>query len=321
VTRDVLEIDDLSPVELDWVLRSAGESASAKPSEAALALDGVGVAIVLEKPSLRTRVSTDLAVRRLGGHPVVVQGQEVGIGSRESAEDVARTLAGYCGVICARVTSHSTLEKMTAALDAGGFGVPVVNLLSDAAHPCQAVADLLTMRQTVGDLEGKIVCYVGDPNNVFRSLAYAATMAGMRVRIAAPEEHWPSDAVVAKVRTLGGDLEVTADPHEAAKGADFVYTDVWTSMGQEAETEHRRRVFGRYSVDDELLRGTAEGAIVLHCLPAHRGEEITESVIDGPRSRVWVQAQNRLPAMVGVLRWIAAGGTLAAGEPARGQDG
>ena len=311
MTLNLLEIDDLSRSGLDWILRRAEQHSDqsaarcADPSGERRVLEGVGVAIVLEKPSLRTRVSADLAVRNLGGHPVVLQGQEVGIGTRESAEDVARTLAGYCGVICARVMRQSTLENMVGALDSGGFGVPVVNLLSDAAHPCQAVADLLTMRQVAGDLDGRILCHVGDPNNVFRSLAYGATMAGMRVRIAAPEGHGPTAAEIAKVRSLGGELEVTADPFDAAKGADFLYTDVWTSMGQEAEADDRRRTFERYRIDDDLLGAASQDAVVMHCLPAHRGEEITGSVIDGPKSRVFRQAANRLPAMVGILEWIA----------------
>jgi ornithine carbamoyltransferase len=306
MTRNLLEIDDLSPAELDWVLRRAARSAESgeTPDGGASALHGVGVAIVLEKPSLRTRVSTDLAVRRLGGHSVVVQGQEVGIGTRESEQDVARTLAGYCGVICARVMRHGSLEKMARALEGGGFGVPVVNLLSDAAHPCQAVADLLTMRQVSGELEGRIVCYVGDPNNVFSSLAQAATMARMTVRIAAPDGYGPSEAEISKIRGLGGELEVSTDPFEAAKGADFVYTDVWTSMGQEAEADERRRAFCGYAVDDDLMDVAASEAVVMHCLPAHRGEEISRSVIDGPKSRVWLQAKNRLPAMVGILEWV-----------------
>ncbi len=187
----------------------------------------------MEKPSLRTRMSSAIAVAQLGAHAEVVQGAEVGIGERESPEDVARTLAGYCAVICARVASHETLVRMTKALDLAAVQVPVVNLLSDLAHPCQALADVLTMRQVLGETGGRTLCYVGDTNNVFRSLALASCMVGMRVRVAAPDGYGPDAEDLALVAGLGGELEVTNDPYEAAAGADVVYTDVWTSMGQE----------------------------------------------------------------------------------------
>jgi ornithine carbamoyltransferase len=302
VTHHFLQVDDLSCAELESVL---GLAVDPVKEGFAGVLEGRGVAIVLEKPSLRTRVSTDMAVAQLGGHAVTVQGAEVGIGTRESPEDVARTLAGYCAVISARVMSHETLERMARALDAGGFGVPVVNLLSDLAHPCQALADILTMRQEFGDLEGRTVCYVGDTNNVFRSLALAAGMVGMKVRIAAPEGYGPTGDDKEAIRSVGCELEATDDPYEGVDGADVVYTDVWTSMGQEQETELRRGAFASFIVDDALMSRAGADAIVLHCLPAHRGEEITSSVLDGPRSRVWQQAANRLPAVRGLLGWLA----------------
>jgi ornithine carbamoyltransferase len=302
VTRHFLQVDDLSCAELESVLGLAAEPVT---GGTARVLEGRGVAIVLEKPSLRTRVSTDMAVAQLGGHAVVVQGAEVGIGTRESPEDVARTLAGYCSVVCARVMSHQTLERMTRALDSGSFGVPVVNLLSDFAHPCQALADILTMRDVFGDLEGRTVCYVGDTNNVFRSLALAAGMVGMKIRIAAPDGYGPSGEDKDAIGSLGCDLVVTDDPYEGVDGADVVYTDVWTSMGQEQESELRRQVFARFVVNDALMNRARADAIVLHCLPAHRDEEITSSVIDGPQSRVWLQAANRLPAVRGLLQWLA----------------
>jgi ornithine carbamoyltransferase len=302
MTRHILEVDDLSCEELEAVLGLATEPPPGADGE--LGLRGRAAAIVLEKPSLRTRVSTGIAVAQLGGHAEVVQGAEVGIGERESPEDIARTLAGFCAVICARVRSHETLVRMVAALDSVGVEVPVVNLLSDLAHPCQAVADVLTMRQVFGDLGGRTLCYVGDTNNVFRSLALAACMVGMRVRVAAPDGYGPEADDIGLIARLGGELEMTNDPYEAAAGADVVYTDVWTSMGQEEEKELRRAAFAGFAVDDALMERTGAGAVVMHCLPAHRGEEITSSVLDGPRSRVWLQAANRLPAMRGLLAWL-----------------
>lgn len=300
MTRNVLQVDDLSCADLEEVLGLA----AAPPETVSSNLRGLAAAIVLEKPSLRTRVSTDLAITQLGGHAAVVQGAEVGIGERESPEDVARTLAGYCAVICARVIRHDTLVKMAAALDSSGTEVPVINLLSDVAHPCQALADVLTMRQVLGDVGGRTLCYVGDANNTFRSLALAASMVGMHVRIASPDGYGPDPDDLALVASLGGEVEVTNDPAEGAAGADVIYTDVWTSMGQEEESELRRKAFAGFVVNDDLMSGAGADAFVMHCLPAHRGEEITSSVIDGPRSRVWLQAANRLPAMRGLLAWL-----------------
>jgi ornithine carbamoyltransferase len=180
----------------------------------------------------------------------------------------------------------------------------VVNLLSDVAHPCQALADLLTLRQVFGDVEGRTVAYVGDANNVWRSLALAAAMAGIRLRTASPEGYGPDADDLARVAGLGGDVEVTSDPDEAATGADAIYTDVWTSMGQEEEAELRRQAFAGFTVDEDLLRRAAPGAVVLHCLPAHRGEEISAAVLEGPSSVVWRQAANRRHAMRGLLGWL-----------------
>jgi ornithine carbamoyltransferase len=270
MTRHVLDVFDLSCEELEAVLGLAAApppGADGELGPVANHLRGRAAAIVLEKPSLRTRVSTGIAVAQLGGHAEVVQGAEVGIGERESPEDVARTLAGFCAVICARVKSHETLVRMVAALDSSRVEVPVVNLLSDLAHPCQAVADVLTMRQVFGDLGGRTVCYVGDTNNVFRSLALAACMVGMRVRIGAPDGYGPDADDIALIAGLGGELEMTNDPYEAAAGADVVYTDVWTSMGQEEEKRSEasgvRRVRGRRRLDGARRRRGGR-----HALPA-----------------------------------------------------
>jgi ornithine carbamoyltransferase len=320
VTRHLLDVDDLSCEELEQVLALA-----ARPTATLVdRLAGRGVALLFEKPSARTRNSTELAVVSLGGHPVYVQGNEVGIDVRETAEDVARTLACYHAALCARVLDHRTLVRMAGAIDAGaatawpgpddGIGlhaVPVVNLLSDAAHPCQAIADVLTLRQVLGDLGGRTLTYIGDANNVWRSLAKAAAMVGMRLRVASPDGFGPDADDVALLGRLGGELEVLDDPVEAAAGADALYTDVWTSMGQEEEAELRRVAFKGFTVDARVL-AAAPHAVVLHCLPAHRGEEISADVLEGPRSVVWRQAANRMHAMRGVLAWLL---ETAAGEP------
>ena len=311
--RHVLDVDDLSCPELESVLALAATPAGALPR----VLEGKGAALVFEKPSARTRSSTELAVVALGGHPVYIQGAEVGIDRRETAEDVARTLAAFHHVVCARVLDHRVLVRMAAALDAQpgpgrGRPAPVVNLLSDVAHPCQAVADVLTLQQVFGDVAGRTVAYVGDANNVWRSLAQAAAMTGMRLRTASPEGYGPDADDLARVARLGGDVELTTEPDEAVAGADAVYTDVWTSMGSEDEAELRRKAFAGFTVDEELVARAAPHAVVLHCLPAHRGEEITPGVLEGSHSVVWRQAANRMAAMCGLLGWLlgpaAAGG-------------
>lgn len=314
--RHFLDVDDLSCDELEQVLSLASPAVTPEP-----VLAGRGAALVFEKPSARTRSSTELAVMALGGHPVYIQDAEVGIDRRETAEDVARTLASYHAVICARVLDHGTLVRMAGAVDltagavapgpddgVGVVAVPVVNLLSDEAHPCQALADLLTLRQVLGDLGGRTVAYIGDANNVWRSLAKAAAMVGMCVRTASPEGFGPDGEELARLSRLGADVEVTDDPAQAAVGADALYTDVWTSMGQEEETELRRKAFAGFTVDDRLLGAASPHAVVMHCLPAHRGEEITAEVFEGPRSVVWRQAANRMHAMRGLLAWLLGAG-------------
>lgn len=291
--RHLLEIDDLTPEELREVLALAADASPAK------ALDGRGVALVFEKPSTRTRNSMEMAVVQLGGHPVSIRGDEVGFDTRESVEDVTRTLACYHEVVGARVFAHSHVERM-AAIEV----VPVVNLLSDAAHPMQALADLLTIEQELGELAGRSVAYVGDANNVARSLALAAGMVGMDVRLAFPSGFSMSDVDRDRLRAVGVDPLVTSRPAEAVEGADVVYTDVWSSMGQEAESEARRQSFEGFTVDEKLLDRAAAGGIFLHCLPAHRGEEVSADVVDGPRSWVWRQAENRMHSARGLLLWL-----------------
>ncbi|MGH9187665.1 MAG: ornithine carbamoyltransferase [Acidimicrobiales bacterium] len=292
--RHLLEIDDLSADELADVLNRAEQV------EAPRVLDGRGVALLFSKPSLRTRHSCEMAVVQLGGHPVSVRPDEIGVNDRETGADIARVLAGYHALLGARVHAHADIESM-AAPDA----VPVINLLSDAAHPCQALADLLTMRQEFGRLAEQTVCWIGDYNNVARSLTIGAALSGMAIRTASPEGYGPTATDTDRLLGLGAvDVFVTARPHEAAKGADAVHTDVWTSMGFEAESEARRRAFEGFMVDDAVMAAAARGAVFMHCLPAHRGEEVAASVIDGPGSRVIRQAHNRLHAFRGLAWWL-----------------
>jgi ornithine carbamoyltransferase len=293
-----LEVDDVTPVELAAMLDTA-EQWKRDPAAVPSLLAGQGAALLFEKPSARTRTSTEMAVVSLGGHPIYIRNEEVGLGVRESVADVARTLAGYCSVIAARVFAHETLEEMMASVD-----VPIVNLLSDRAHPCQAVTDLFTLRELVGDLDGRRLVYVGDGNNVAASLAYAAALSGVELTVASPPGYELDELTVERARNLGGVVELTSDPHDAVRGADAVYTDVWTSMGQEEESAIRRVAFAGFTVDDELMAAAGEQAWFLHCLPAHRGEEVAATVIDGPRSAVWPQAANRMHAARAVLAHV-----------------
>jgi len=293
MTRHLLDIDDLTAAELADVLRAAADPAPPP------VLAGRGVALVFEKPSARTRNATEMAVVQLGGHPLALRAEEVGIDTRETAEDVARTLACYHAAICARVFDHTHLERMAAVVD-----IPVVNLLSDRAHPCQAVADLLTLQAAHGHLAGLNVAYVGDWNNVSRSLGLALGLMGARLSIGCPSGYGPGDDDLEQLAVAGARPEVWHRPAEAVKGADAVYTDVWTSMGREGEADTRRRAFEGWTVTPELMALAGEGAVFLHCLPAHRGEEVDAAVLDGAASRVWEQAAFRLDAARGVLSWL-----------------
>jgi len=301
------DLDDIDPDDWERVLARALDP----PPRQDLA--GQGVALVFEKPSARTRNSTEMAVVDLGGHPVYIQGAEVGLDERETAEDVARTLGCYHRVLCARVFDHAILVRMAGALERSGFDVPVVNLLSDAAHPCQAVADVLTMREALGPLAGRVLTYVGDGNNMARSLAEAALLEGMEVRFAMPAAYAFTGEELAELQAFadrmgrGGTVQVTDDPGLAAKDAAVLYTDVWTSMGQEEERATRLAAFEGYTVDAALVEQAAADAVVLHCLPAHRGEEITDEVLEGPRSLIWREAAHRRTAMRGILAWVVEG--------------
>jgi ornithine carbamoyltransferase len=299
--RDLLEVDDLTPPQFVDLL-SRAQAWKREPGAVPGPLAGRGAALLFEKPSARTRTSTEMAVVTLGGHPVYIRPEEVGLGTRETVEDVARTLASYCSVLAARVFEHTTLEAMAAAVD-----VPVVNLLSDRAHPCQALADYLTLREVFGALEGRRLVYVGDGNNVAASLAFGAALSGTELTVASPAGYELDDDIVDRARNLGGAIEISNDPYEAVKGADAVYTDVWTSMGQEDESEIRRAAFTGFQVDGGMMAAAGDQARFLHCLPAHRGEEVAAEVIDGPTSLVWQQAANRMHSARALLAQLVEG--------------
>jgi ornithine carbamoyltransferase len=315
MTRHLLEIDDLASDELGAVLNLARR----QPPPQVLA--GRGAALVFEKPSNRTRNSTEMAVVQLGGHPISIRDEEVGLGTRESAEDIVRTLACYHAVIGARVRDHANLERMAAALDASGTAVPLINLLSDRAHPCQAVADLLTMDDALGGLRGRTLAWIGDANNVCRSLLLGGALTGMRMRVSSPRGYGLHQVDVDRIAALDGELDLVDRPELAVEGADAVHTDTWVSMGQETESAARRRAFEGFTVDDALMARAAAGSVVLHCLPAHRGEEIASSVLDGPQSVVWRQAENRLHAARGLLLWLLEAGVSAPAAPSTSSPG
>jgi ornithine carbamoyltransferase len=290
---DFLDVDVLDAASLTRILDRASRWKTEAPPAL---LAGIGVALVFEKPSARTRVSSEMAVHTLGGHPIYIRSEEVGLDVREPADDVARTLAGYCGVIAARTFRHATLERMAGAVD-----VPVVNLLSDIAHPCQALADVLTLREHWGLLEGHRIAFIGDGNNCAASLALACALAGVEYAIASPPGYELPESVVEHARNLGGVVELFVDPYDAVREADALYTDVWTSMGQEDERAQRLVAFDGFEVDESLMAAADQDAVFLHCLPAHRGEEVAAGVIDGPASLVWPQAANRMHAMRALL--------------------
>ncbi len=309
--EDLLSIDDLDDAQLADLLALAAQVKAARgtggPAAYADALAGRTVALVFEKPSTRTRVSFQVAVTELGGQPLPLSSAELQLGRGETIADTGAVLSRYVHAVVVRTFGQDRLDELAAAAE-----VPVVNALTDLEHPCQALADLQTLREARGGaLTGSVLTYVGDGNNVAHSLLLAGALAGVEVRVAHPEGYAPDGAVVARARELaaagGTEVVVTTDAVAAVSGAHAVYTDVWASMGQEDETQARLSVFRPYQVTAALFAHAAEDAIFLHCLPAHRGEEVTAEVIDGPASRVWEQAENRLHAQKAVLlRLLAA---------------
>ena len=299
--KDFLHVSDYSPEELQYLLNLAvrlkkeHQRGGNKP-----VLKGQALGMVFQKPSLRTRVSFEMAMQHLGGHALYLSPNEIGLGGRESVADVARVLSGYVQAIMARTFAHQHVLDL-----AQWASVPVINGLSDYNHPCQAMADVLTMIERKGRIKGLNVTYVGDGNNVVVSLLHLCAKLGANFTLATPEGYDLNPQAAALGREFavdsGSTILFVRDPHEAVIDADVIYTDTWTSMGQEAETEKRRLVFPPYQVNAALLAEAAPDAIVMHCLPAHRGEEITDEVMDGPHSVVFPQAENRLHAQKAIL--------------------
>ncbi len=299
--RHLLSISDLDPGEITEVLDAALTLKAGSPAWIGRAgpLARKHVALLFDKPSLRTRVSFEVGIARLGGATTTLSAVDVGLGSRESYADIARTLSRYVDAIVIRMHSHAGLVELAAAAE-----VPVVNALTELEHPCQALADLLTLREHLGVLRGRQLVFLGDGNNVCHSLLLGGAAVGLHVRVATPAGYEPAPDIVAEAALLGrrsgATIEVVHDPAAAVAGADAVYTDVWASMGSEHEVAERRRAFAAFQVNAELLHG-APDALVMHCLPAHRGEEISAGVIDGPTSVVFDQAENRMHAQQALL--------------------
>ena len=299
--RHLLTIDALSPANLNSLLQLAAYLKGRRPGEQANLLRGKTLAMFFEKPSLRTRVSFEVAMTQLGGSVIFAKGDEFSIGSRETPEDAARVLSRYADVIAIRTHEHEPLERFANAAT-----VPVINALSALAHPCQALADMLTLQERFGTLRGLRIAFLGDAqNNVAVSLAQAAVLCGVSVQFGSPVSHRPPEAFLAQLKKLGKPHGATARAFSSAvravRGADAIYTDVWTSMGEEAATERNRAVLAPFRVTETLCEHAAQHAVFMHCLPAHRGEEVTAGVIDGPRSIVFDQAENRMHAQKAVL--------------------
>ena len=291
--RHFLDITDLSARDLCSVMNLA----QAKIESLGRPLSDRGVALIFEKPSNRTRQSMEMAVVQLGGHPIFTRGEEVGFDQRETVEDVTRIMAGYHHVIAARVFEHSILQRMASV-----SSVPIINMLSDHSHPLQALADLLTMRQELGELRNKTVAWIGDYNNVARSLVEACALDGMHIRLGSPDGYGANEIELSRIANLGAaSVEQFSSAHIASTGAHAVHTDVFVSMGQEAETAKRMIDFKEFCVDAKVMANADKQAIFMHCLPAHRGVEVMPEVIDGAQSRVVTQAHNRMHAARGLL--------------------
>jgi ornithine carbamoyltransferase len=288
--RDFLSILDLDPHDLAGLLDGAARMKKARGrGEERRILAGKCLAMVFEKASTRTRVSFEVGMEELGGHAIFLNPKDLQLGRGEEIRDTARVLSRYVAGVMIRAFRHGTIEEF-----ARNSSVPVINGLSDREHPCQVLGDLLTLREHFGSTDGLSVAWIGDGNNVCHSLILAAAMAGLDLAVASPARYRPDHGIVEAARAAGARVRVTGDPREAARNADVLYTDVWVSMGEEAEREDRLLAFRGYTIDSALFSIASPDAVVLHCLPAHRGEEITDEVLEGPRSIVWDQAENRL---------------------------
>ena len=301
--KDLLSISDLGSEDIRSLISDAVDM---KVRGWLSLLSGKTLALIFEKPSLRTRVSFEIAMCQLGGESIYLSPAEVGLGKRESVPDVAGVLSRYVDAIAARTFSHQTLEILASYSE-----VPVINALSDLEHPCQALADLFTIYEKKGELAGLTLAFIGDGNNVAHSLLLAASLAGMNFRIASPADYRVQEGILSLAQgyALDGGAEIfcTEEPGLAVSGADVVYTDVWVSMGQEAEADQRRQAFSRYQVNSELLSLAKEDAILMHPLPAHRGEEVAEDILDTPQSVVFDQAENRMHLQKALLAFMLGG--------------
>ncbi len=301
--RHFVTVADLNDDEVGRVYQTAAETkAHVKKGLHTNALAGRTLGMIFEKPSMRTRMSFETAMVQAGGHAIDIRGEEIGLGKRESVKDVALVMSRYVDAIVARTFAHRRIEALARYAE-----VPVVNGLSDYAHPCQALADVFTIREKLGSLDGVHLVFVGDGNNVARSLAMLCPRFGMKFTLAAPKGYEFDTAFHEKLaKTLGFDPDIRAarDPRQAVREAHVVYTDVWASMGQESEAEKRKQLFRPYQVNGELMRNAPHGALVMHCLPAHRGDEISDEIIDGDQSIVYDQAENRLHVQKGLLFFL-----------------
>ena len=295
---NLISIADLSRDDILRLLDSA-EAFRARRGHHGLPLQGKSLAMIFEKPSTRTRVSLEVAATELGGHPLYLSAGELQLGRGETIADTARVLSRYVHGITARVYSHNTVVQL-----AEHASVPVINALSDWEHPLQILADLQTMRQRFPALEGLRVGWIGDGNNVCNSLILASAILGMEITVASPQLYRPKARILEQAKELGGQPRVVEEPSAAAAGANVLVTDTWVSMGDEAEEAERLRVFGKYQVNSGLLGLAADDVIALHCLPAHRGQEITDEVMDGPRSAVFDEAENRMHTSKAVMAWL-----------------
>jgi ornithine carbamoyltransferase len=299
VKRDFLTLSDLSPGEIQRLLRRAAELKAGKDANKC-PLIGKSVGLLFEKSSTRTRVSLEVGIYQLGGQAIYMNPKEIQIGRGETIHDTAKVLSRYLHAVIIRTYSHDTLVEF-----ASHSSIPVINGLSDLHHPCQALGDLMTIAEKKGRLKGVRLAYIGDGNNVANSLIEAAAMTGINLSVACPKGYEPASDVLKKARTSAkGDISVMNDPKQAVKGADVIYTDVWVSMGQEKEAAKKRERFRNYRVNRRLLSYADKNATVMHCMPAHRGEEIAGEIIDGPQSAIFDQAENRLHTQKALLEFL-----------------
>ena len=297
--KDFLTIKNISAQEIDEIFSLAAQLKKDKPAFKEK-LSGKTIALIFQKPSNRTRVSFEVGIWQLGGHAIYLKPEDISIGVRESIKDIAKTLSRYLDCVVMRTFEHQIIEEL-----AFHATIPVVNGLSDLLHPCQALSDLFTIREKTGTLKKAKLCYIGDGNNVCNSLMFGAAKTGLHLNIASPKKYAPANAIFNEANAMAGQsgaaISLFTDPVLAVKESDAVYTDVWASMGKERETKKRKKIFSQYQLNEALLSNAKQNALVMHCLPAHREQEITDSVIDGPNSIVFDQAENRLHVQKAIL--------------------